>query len=129
LSTSLFESAHVASYQRFFLFTTPAFQLLFAANGGRQRIKRFRIDKRNGTTSGGVLRGGAIVVSFLTGSQVVGVADIEGIVATAEDYKRKAYEVPLDSLRSLGTPFATGPAWPAMSEAQRAESNGAEAGI
>jgi hypothetical protein len=87
--TELFERADIASNQRFFLLSTPALQLSFSSNRGCERIKNFRIDKLNGTPSGSVLRGNAFIVSFLTGSQVVGVADVEGIVAATEDVKTK----------------------------------------
>ena len=50
-------------------------------------------------------------------------------MSSSYGYGQAFDQVPLDSLRSLGTPLDSALRWPATSEARRAESSGAEEGI
>jgi hypothetical protein len=126
------ERSVIACDERLLLLRAPPFQLPLPVDGFCLGVEGFGIREAYWSPSGCVPRRFTAIVSPFARGEIVCVTDVQRVVRAAQDVDEwhvTAQLVPLDSLRSLGTPLDSALGWPATSEARRAESSGAEGGI
>ena len=102
--TQTLQCSKISGNQAGLLLAAPAFDLTFSRQGFILSVECLGVNQHDGTSSRRIASGEAGVVKGGAGFEVVGMADVERIVGATQDVEEE-HRVPLDLLRSLGTPL------------------------